>query len=109
LDIGRWPKEAERFRVNCAATSRQLPTISAFRDGSEFRRRPIIGARQRAVPFVFTEVCDLLRFSANQVASLQENCIFEFDLNNLYAECKENLNRSERRELGSQNDEKKEQ
>jgi len=91
LDIGRWPKEAEHFCINAHATSRQLPTISVFRDGVEVRRRPIIGTRQRAVPFVFTE----------------ENCIFEFDLNNLHSECKQNLNRNERQQLQGDEEDKK--
>ncbi|KHN88683.1 Thioredoxin-related transmembrane protein 2 -like protein [Toxocara canis] len=76
FDVGRWPKEAERFRINTHPASRQLPTISLFKDGKEVLRRPTI-QNKRAIPFVFT----------------QENCILEFDINNLYNECKSNLNK----------------
>uniref|UniRef100_A0A7E4V244 Thioredoxin domain-containing protein n=1 Tax=Panagrellus redivivus TaxID=6233 RepID=A0A7E4V244_PANRE len=72
LDVGRYPKEAERFRINVHPTSRQLPTISLFRDGEQAIRRPVIGPNKRAIPFVFNE----------------ENCIQHYDLLNLYEECK---------------------
>ncbi|GMS89442.1 hypothetical protein PENTCL1PPCAC_11617, partial [Pristionchus entomophagus] len=63
LDLGRWPNEANKFYVNAAATSRQLPTICVFQDGKEVVRRPVV-KNQRAVPFVFSE----------------ENCIRELGL-----------------------------
>ncbi|TMS40024.1 hypothetical protein L596_006461 [Steinernema carpocapsae] len=76
LDVGKYPKEAERFRVNTHPSSRQLPTISVFgTDGKEIRRRPLINKNGRAIPFVFSV----------------ENCIFDFDLNNLYQECKKSV------------------
>ncbi|KAF7639919.1 Thioredoxin domain-containing protein [Meloidogyne graminicola] len=55
LDVGRFPKEAEYFRINCSATSRQLPTFSYFKGGIQTERRPLIGSNGNAVPFVFTE------------------------------------------------------
>ncbi|VDM84743.1 unnamed protein product, partial [Strongylus vulgaris] len=55
LDIGRWPKEAERFRVNAHPTSRQLPTICVFKDAKELKRRPLVNDKMRAIPFVFNE------------------------------------------------------
>ncbi|KAE9556089.1 hypothetical protein FO519_000723 [Halicephalobus sp. NKZ332] len=72
LDVGRYPKEGERFRINTHPTSRQLPTIAIFKNGEQEIRRPVIGPNKRAIPFVFSE----------------ENCILDFDLNNLYEECK---------------------
>ncbi|CAB3402507.1 unnamed protein product [Caenorhabditis bovis] len=70
LDIGRWPKEGERFCVNSHPMSRQLPTICVFKDAKEISRRPLVNENRRAVPFVFSE----------------ENCIPAFDLLNLYKE-----------------------
>lgn len=79
LDVGRWPQEAKRFRVNIHPTSRQLPTILLFKDGKEAHRRPSVWHR-RAVPFVFTK----------------DNCILAFDLNNLFVECKNNMTKHEK-------------
>ncbi|CAJ0600302.1 unnamed protein product [Cylicocyclus nassatus] len=85
LDIGRWPKEAERFRVSAHPTSRQLPTICIFKDAKELKRRPIVNDKMRAVPFVFNE----------------DNCIFEFDLLNVYKECLDRLSAKEKKEIES--------
>jgi len=76
LDVGKFPKEAERFRINTHPSSRQLPTISIFApDGKEQRRRPLINKNGRAIPFVMSV----------------DNCIFDFDLSNLHQACKKNL------------------
>ncbi|RCN30928.1 thioredoxin [Ancylostoma caninum] len=83
LDVGRWPKEAERFRVNAHPTSRQLPTICVFRDAKELKRRPLVNESRRAIPFVFN----------------QDNCILEFDLLNIHKECLERLSAKERKEI----------
>ncbi|VDP34941.1 unnamed protein product [Heligmosomoides polygyrus] len=91
LDIGRWPKEAERFRVNAHPTSRQLPTICVFKDAKEIKRRPLVNEKRRAIPFVFN----------------QDNCILDFDLMNMYKECKERLSSKTRKEV--EVEEKKEQ
>uniref|UniRef100_A0AC34Q650 Thioredoxin domain-containing protein n=1 Tax=Panagrolaimus sp. JU765 TaxID=591449 RepID=A0AC34Q650_9BILA len=72
LDVGRYAKEGDRFRINTHPTSRQLPTIAVFKNGEQIIRRPTIGQNKRAIPFVFTE----------------ENCIRELDLYNIYEECK---------------------
>jgi hypothetical protein len=71
LDVGRYPKEGERFRINTHVMSKQLPSIAVIRGGKQINRRPVIGSNHRAIPFKFTE----------------ENCIREFELNELYAEC----------------------
>lgn len=80
LDVGRYPKEAERFRINIHPASRQLPTISLFQDGKETLRRPAIRDK-RALPFLFSE----------------ENIILEYGLNNLYQYCKSNMKKHEKR------------
>uniref|UniRef100_A0AC35TI00 Thioredoxin domain-containing protein n=1 Tax=Rhabditophanes sp. KR3021 TaxID=114890 RepID=A0AC35TI00_9BILA len=70
IDLGMYPKEAERFRVNPGATSKQLPTISVFKGGADINRRPLVH-NKRAVPYVFSE----------------ENCILDLDLINIHNEC----------------------
>jgi len=72
LDVGKYAKEAERFRINAHPMSKQLPSIAIFKDGVQVNRRPLVGPNQRAIPFVFNE----------------ENCIHELGLNNLYSDCK---------------------
>uniref|UniRef100_A0A915JMP2 Thioredoxin domain-containing protein n=1 Tax=Romanomermis culicivorax TaxID=13658 RepID=A0A915JMP2_ROMCU len=79
MDISRYPKEAEKFRINIHPTSRQLPTVSLFQNGKEVKRRPTIDSNHRAVPYVFKK----------------ENIIFDFDLNTIYAECKANLSKKD--------------
>lgn len=69
LDVGRYPKEGERFRINTHVLSKQLPSISVIRHGKQVNRRPTIGSNQRAIPFKFTEArvsCCLL----NQCSSV---------------------------------------
>lgn len=56
LDVGRYPKEGERFRINTHVMSKQLPSIAVIRQGKQITRRPVIGANHRAIPFKFTEV-----------------------------------------------------
>ncbi|KJH46960.1 thioredoxin [Dictyocaulus viviparus] len=83
LDVGRWPKEADRFRINAHPTSRQLPTICVFRDGKELKRRPLVSEKRRAIPFIFT----------------QENCILDFDLLNIHKGCVERLSSNNKKEV----------
>lgn len=82
LDIGRFPKEAERFRINIHPASKQLPTISLFENGKEVLRRPMI-RNKRALPYVFTE----------------NNIVLDYDLNNIYNECKGNLSKRQKQSL----------
>jgi hypothetical protein len=56
LDVGRYPKEGERFRINTHVMSKQLPSIAVIRNGKQINRRPAIGSNGRAIPFKFTEV-----------------------------------------------------
>uniref|UniRef100_A0A914URH3 Thioredoxin domain-containing protein n=1 Tax=Plectus sambesii TaxID=2011161 RepID=A0A914URH3_9BILA len=83
LDVGKFKQEADRFRINVHPTSRQLPTVSQFREGKEVRRRPMIGGKGRAIPFVFSE----------------ERFLMDYDLNNLYKECKENMSKQEKKQF----------
>jgi len=74
-DVGKYSKEGEQqFRINTHPMSKQIPSISLFKNGVQINRRPTV-TNNKAVPFIFSE----------------DNCIMEFDLNVLYAECKENL------------------
>uniref|UniRef100_A0A8R1U053 Thioredoxin domain-containing protein n=1 Tax=Onchocerca volvulus TaxID=6282 RepID=A0A8R1U053_ONCVO len=82
FDVGKWSQEANRFRINIHPTSKQLPTISLFKEGKEIQRRPGVHNR-RALPFVFTK----------------ENCILTFDLINLYEECKSNMTKHEKEQF----------
>jgi hypothetical protein len=59
LDVGRYSKEAEHFRINNHPMSKQLPSISLFKNGTQVDRRPAVGDNNRAVPFLFTEVSSL--------------------------------------------------
>ncbi|KAI6240877.1 Thioredoxin-related transmembrane protein 2-like protein [Aphelenchoides fujianensis] len=80
LDVGRYPKEGERFRINTHVMSKQLPSVSVIRGGKQVNRRPVIGSDHRAVPFKFTE----------------DNCIREFQLNELHAECQQLLKKKKK-------------
>lgn len=72
LDVGRYAEQAEQYHINTSAMSRQLPTMVMFQDGKELGRVPAIvnGTVQK---FFFKE----------------EDIVNAFDLNNLYAKCKE--------------------
>ncbi|KAI1729122.1 thioredoxin domain-containing protein [Ditylenchus destructor] len=72
VDVGKYPKEGEHFRLNTHPMSKQIPSISVFKGGVQINRRPAIGANSRVISFVFNE----------------ENCVRELDLHNIYAECK---------------------
>lgn len=62
INVGRYPKEGERFRINTHPMSKQLPSISIFRNGIQENRRPAVGSNQRIIPFAFTEVGKLIRY-----------------------------------------------
>ncbi|MCP9258091.1 hypothetical protein DINM_002614 [Dirofilaria immitis] len=90
LDVGKWSQEANRFRINVHPTSKQLPTISLFKEGKEIQRRPAVHNR-RALPFVFTK----------------ENCILAFDLINLYEECRLRMTKHDKEQLKNEQPKKK--
>ena len=52
MDVGRFPKMAEKLKVSLAGYKRQLPTLILFQDGKEIARLPHVyedgtPARQR--------------------------------------------------------------
>ena len=99
LDVGRYPKEGDRFRISTHVLSKQLPSMSVIRGGKQINRRPTIGVNRRAIPFKFTEVsCQVVAEKCLYFfLRLQENCIREFQLNNLHAECKALLKKNKQR------------
>ncbi|KAL3856177.1 hypothetical protein ACJMK2_010960 [Sinanodonta woodiana] len=75
LDVSKFSKVGEKFNVNAGSLSKQLPTLILFQNGKEKERRPFISAKGTVVRFKFTK----------------ESIIQEFDLNNLYGQCKQQL------------------
>ena len=75
VDVTRFPKIAEKYRVNNSSWTKQLPTLILFQNGKEVRRRPVIDSKGSVVgKFVFSE----------------ENIVRDFDLNDLHLQCKKN-------------------
>jgi thiol-disulfide isomerase/thioredoxin len=75
VDATRFPQLAEKYRVNTSSWTKQLPTLILFQNGKEVRRRPVIdGKGNIVVKFIFSE----------------ENIVRDFELNDLYHQCKKN-------------------
>ncbi|KAI1721438.1 thioredoxin domain-containing protein [Ditylenchus destructor] len=55
VDVGKYPKEGEHFRLNTHPMSKQIPSISVFKGGVQINRRPAIGQNSRVILFVFNE------------------------------------------------------
>jgi len=72
IDVGRYAEVAKEYHINTSSLSRQLPTIIMFQEGEELVRVPAI-VNGRVQNFFFKE----------------EEIVSAFDLNNLYAKCKE--------------------
>ncbi|KAG1714282.1 Thioredoxin-related transmembrane protein 2 [Nymphon striatum] len=72
IDVGRYPSIAEKYKINCSSLSKQLPTVSIFKNGKIYERKPMVDSKSRLVKFVFS----------------LDNMISGFDLNNLHQECK---------------------
>lgn len=72
VDVGRFADIAAEYHINTSALSRQLPTVIMFQDGKEYGRVPAI-VSGKIQKFFFKE----------------EDMVAAFDLNNLYAKCKE--------------------
>jgi thiol-disulfide isomerase/thioredoxin len=72
IDVGRYADVAAEYHINTSSLSRQLPTLIMFQEGKELGRVPAIvnGTVQK---FFFKE----------------EDIVAAFDMNNLYAKCKE--------------------
>lgn len=75
LDVSRYPAVAEEYRINTSSFSKQLPTLIIFQDGKEKIRRPAISAKGTVLKYTFTK----------------QNIINDFELNELYNQCKKTL------------------
>ncbi|XP_054166431.1 thioredoxin-related transmembrane protein 2 homolog [Oppia nitens] len=74
IDLARNEETAKEFRINTSALSKQLPTLILFKNGKEETRRPVVNNNGK-----------LVKFNLNFDTVVQE-----FDLNNVYKECKAN-------------------
>merc|ERR550534_822561 len=74
IDVSRYPDIAEKYKINTGALSRQLPTVILFKDGIEKERRPI-PTKHMTMKFDFNK----------------DNVVKEFQLNDIYYECKKSL------------------
>jgi len=81
IDVSRYPDIAEKYGVNTGALSRQLPTVILFQNGEEADRRP--------TP---TKVMTI-KFDFNK-----ENVIKEFNLNDIYYQCKKSLSSKKKKD-----------
>lgn len=73
LDATKYEKVAEKFKIDCSVSSKNLPTLILFEDGKEKMRRPVIKSNGTATAYSFTE----------------ENLIRDFNLNEIYAATKD--------------------
>lgn len=93
LDVTRNPEAAAKYHINTSTMSRQLPTIIMFKDGRPVLRRPTVDLKSKLIKFVFSS----------------ENVVNDFDLNNIYNECKESpLNKKKEKEAVKDAQDKKE-
>jgi thiol-disulfide isomerase/thioredoxin len=74
VDLARNAEIAQKYKINTSSLSKQLPTLILFRNGKELMRRPLVNSSGKLVKFVLN----------------YENVVSEFDLNNIYQECKNN-------------------
>jgi len=75
LDVTRFPDAAKEFHVSDSSLSKQLPTVSMFKNGKEHTRVPTVDNKGKLQKFFFTE----------------DNMKAGFDMNNVYEECKKAL------------------
>ncbi|XP_028037506.1 thioredoxin-related transmembrane protein 2 homolog [Bombyx mandarina] len=75
LDVGRYPGSGLQYKVQDGPTSRQLPTVMVMSEGREKMRRPQPDSTGKLQKFLFS----------------MDNMKAAFDLDGLYAECKEKL------------------
>lgn len=72
LDVNKYEKIAQKYRVDVSVTSKNLPTIIIFQNGKEVMRRPTINSKGEVEPYIFKE----------------DNIIRDLNLNELYSESK---------------------
>ena len=70
-----FPEVANRFSISTSSLSKQLPTVILFQKCQEIKRRPFIDSKGTVYKFIFS----------------YENMVKEFDLNKIYFECKQEL------------------
>ncbi|XP_041377806.1 thioredoxin-related transmembrane protein 2-B-like [Gigantopelta aegis] len=73
IDVTKYPAVAEKYNINCSSWSKQLPTVILFEDGKEKVRRPAVTKR-----------------TTLKYAFVKENVIRDFELNEVYNQCKKN-------------------
>ncbi|BFZ18934.1 hypothetical protein BsWGS_21973 [Bradybaena similaris] len=74
INASTYPNIAEKYQINIGQLSRQLPTVILFQDGKEIERRPV-PTKHMALKFEFTKA----------------NMIRDFQLNEVYNQCKKAL------------------
>ena len=72
LDVNKYEKVGQKYRVDISVSSKNLPTIIVFENGKEKTRQPAIHSDGSVKVYQFKE----------------ENLIRDLDLNELYANAK---------------------
>jgi len=75
VDLSRIPELGEEYYISDSSFSKQLPTLIMFKNGTADMYRPVVNNNGQVIKFHFTK----------------DNVITVFDLNNLHAECKKEL------------------
>ncbi|XP_025090057.1 thioredoxin-related transmembrane protein 2-like [Pomacea canaliculata] len=73
MDVSRYQQVADKFGINTSTWSKQLPTVILFQEGKEKIRRPV-STKKTTLKFPFTK----------------ENVVRDFELNEVYGQCKKN-------------------
>ncbi|KAI2804793.1 hypothetical protein RDWZM_008087 [Blomia tropicalis] len=82
VDLSRSPDTATKYKINTSTLSKQLPTLIMFKNGKESMRRPVVNQNGKLVKFALT----------------YDNVVCDFDLNNVYEECKKNPIKKDKKE-----------
>lgn len=92
VDLARNPDTATKYKINTSTLSQQLPTLILFQNGKETMRRPVVNNNNKLVKFVFSYVSliNLGDGNSSLCFHLQDNVVREYELNDIYNECKKN-------------------
>ncbi|OTF74892.1 thioredoxin-related transmembrane protein 2-like protein [Euroglyphus maynei] len=74
VDLARNPDTATKYKINISTLSKQLPTVILFMNGRETMRRPLVNEKGKLINFAFSF----------------DNVIMEYDLDNIYEQCRNN-------------------
>jgi len=77
IDVYRYPKVAEKYNINNGLLRNDLPTMILFENGDPITRRPAKTAKNTIL----------------SVLPSTKSIVSNFDLNNLYAQCKKDLSK----------------